>query len=132
VNDPTQRPTNGTDQSPPETSDRFEVAFRAWAANAPATPAHQAGRRIAERLPMRTRFPEIRRLAVAAALVAAIGTALVLRWTGLPGGDDAHPSSDTAPVVPTTGTAATPDGDVLVIDLDPQTPLYLNLSGPGR
>jgi len=132
VNDPTQRPTKGADQSPPETSDRFDAAFRAWAANAPATPAHQAGRRIAGRLPTRTRFPEIRRLAVAAALVAALGTALVLRWVGLPGDDATRPAADHASVIPTTGTAAAPDGDVLVIDLDPQTPLYLNLSGPGR
>lgn len=117
---------------------RFDEALRAWAARPPATPADRAAQRVAERLPGRTttRPAAFRRLAVAASLVAAAGLALVLALVSGPGGpsgpapapDANHPAAD-SPVA--RAVPPSPSGDVLVIDLDPRTTLYLNLNGSG-
>lgn len=122
---PTDHRTTGSEH-------RFDDAFRAWAGRPPATPARQAGRRVADRLPAQSHFQGARRLAVAAALVAAVGAALLLRWTGAPGHDTARSLADVSRATPALGAAAPSGGDVLVIDLDSATTLYLNLDGPHR
>lgn len=132
MNDPTRPRTDDAGRQSAQETGRFDEVFRAWASRPPATPAHRAGRRIAERVPARTRFPEIRRLAVAAALLAVVGLAAVLRWTGAPTEELVGSTQDVASVLPGTGAAVAPGGDVLVIDLDPETPLYLNLAGTDR
>jgi hypothetical protein len=124
--------------------ERFDEALRAWASRPPATPAPQAARRIADRLPERggllrsqrwmgRRTPTIpRRMALAATVVLAAGVALVLGLVLGSNGIDAPPPTGDGPIAAVTTPPPTPPGDVLVIDLDPRTTLYLNLGGPTR
>lgn len=116
----------------------FDDALRRWATRPPRTPAATAARRIEDRLPPRRAFARAhaRRplLAVAAAVVAAIGLAVLLTWggSGTPAGS-ARPGTD-RPLAATTPAAASapsavPSSNVLVIDLDERTTLYLDLDG---
>jgi len=142
-------------QSPhhPETPDeRFDAALRSWGERAPRTTPEEAARRLADRLPERpagwrpgwlraVRFPEglaggapwrggtAGRPALwlaAAALVLALGLGLVLGPLG-PFRDPRLPAEAAAPPA---GVPVAPAGDVLVIELDPQTTLYMTLGGP--
>lgn len=113
-----------------ERLDRFDGALRAWADRPPRTAPDEAARQIGERLPERrqARARPAVRLAVAlaaAALVAAVGVAV---WLG-PAGSELGPA-DRAPdsgAGPPSGVPVAPAGDVLVIELDPETTLYMTL-----
>lgn len=114
--------------------DQFDEALRAWAGRPPRTPPEEAARRIAERLPERRPTglrPAVRfALALAAAVfVVAVGLAV---WLA-PLGPDRRPEVR-APghrSAPPSGVPVAPTGDVLVIELDPETTLYMNLSEGG-
>jgi hypothetical protein len=110
-------------------AERFEDALRRWAARPPVTPAADAARRLEARLAARADRADrpravkarLARLAVAAAAVLAVGLAIVL-------GTDSPDAPDT-PAADVPRGAPAPTGDeVLVIDLDDETTLYMNLA----
>lgn len=110
----------------PAASDRFDRALRTWAERPPRTLPAEAARRIVgelpERLPTaRTRPPVRLWLAVAAAIfVVGVGLTLFL--------GPARGPARGAPTAPPPGVPVSPAGDVLVIELDSETLLYMNLS----
>lgn len=136
---------------PATPEDRFDAALRSWAERPPRTAPEEAARRIAARLRERpaarrpgwlraVRFPE--RLAgrrpwrggtagrpslwlAAAAVVLALGLGLALGPLGP--GREAHPPAEAGG--PPPGVPVAPAGDVLVIELDPETTLYMTLGG---
>lgn len=125
-------------KSPPrdpraEGPDRFDEALRAWAGRPPRIPPEEAARRIAERLPepraAAPRRPGVRpavRLAVAlaaAVFVLAVGLTLFVGPLG-PGRGAESPDAGAAPP---SGVPVAPAGDVLVLELDPETTLYMTL-----
>lgn len=113
-----------------ERLDRFEGALRAWAGRPPRTPPEEAARRVAERLPERRAFrawpirPAV--ALAAAAFVAAVGIAVWLVPSGVENGP--QPTEVGTPSPP--GVPVAPAGDVLVIELDPETTLYMTLGDP--
>jgi hypothetical protein len=107
--------------------DRFDAAFRSWAERPPRTAPEEAARRIASRLPER-RLAERRSLAgrpalwlAAAAVALAAGLALVVSSLG--------PRWERRPPA---GVPLAPAGDVLVIELDHETTLYMTLGAGSR
>jgi hypothetical protein len=109
---------------------RFDAALRSWAAHAPRTEPGEAARRIAPRLPER-RLAGRRSVAgrpglwlAAAALVLAMGLAALLVGPFSPLGDRPPPADGAAPP---PGVPVAPAGDVLVIELDSETTLYMTL-----
>jgi anti-sigma-K factor RskA len=111
--------------------DRFDAAFRSWAERPPRTAPEEAARRLGSRLPER-RLAERRSLAgrpklwlAAAAVALAAGLALVVGSLG-PRWERREPAEAAAPPA---AVPLAPAGDVLVIELDPETTLYLDLSG---
>jgi hypothetical protein len=112
----------------PSTEDRrFEEALRAWAGRPPRTPPEEAARRIAERLPERraAHKPVLRAvvLLAAAVFVLAVGLALFLG----PLGPGRSPEPAGAGATPPAGVPVAPAGDVLVLELDAETTLYMTL-----
>ena len=106
--------------------DRFDAAFRSWAERPPRTPPEEAARRLVPRLPAR-RLAGHRSVAgrpalwlAAAAVVLAVGLTAVLgpRW-------ERRASAEAA--APPAGVPLAPAGDVLVIELDSETTLYMTL-----
>lgn len=139
--DPRHHPEKQTGEGAPPApgADRFDAALRRWAERPPGTPAAEAARRIESRLPPRhrRRGGAVRRipwaaLTAAAVLAAAVGLG-ALFFGGLP--ETAPPASGpavAAPEAPPSPEApAAPGGDVLVIDLDERTTLYMNLAPAG-
>ena len=121
-------------QSPrrPDTPDeRFDAALRSWAERPPRTEPEEAARRLAPRLPERGlagRRPVAGRPALwlaAAAVALAAGLAVFVGSLG-PRWERRAPAEAAAPPA---GVPLAPAGDVLVIELDPETTLYLDLSG---
>lgn len=110
--------------------DRFDEALRRWAARPPRTPAAEAARRIEERLPERSGRTGLawRSLAAAAVLAAAVGLVALLAPSPTEGPSEAGAAPE-APLAVQAPPA--PAGDVLVIDLDERTTLYLNLGTAG-
>lgn len=113
------------------THQELDEALRRWGSRPPATPAAEAARRLEVRL---TKPPPrflgarrgrrtVRRVAIAATLVLAVALGLIL---GRPGADRGAGASPDPP--PAT---APPAPDVLVIDLDDRTTLYMNLARSG-
>jgi len=137
-------PTPGP-SAPPSADERaFDRAFARWAARPPETPASIAARRIEHRLPAPKRPRRLlpiaprsrggRRFALAAAALVAVGLALTLSWALLRTGPPAPFSlPSTPPDKPARAAEALPvrggSDNVLVIDLDARTTLYLNLGG---
>lgn len=119
----------------PETPDeRFDAALRSWAGRAPRTAPEEAARRIAAGLPERLAGRRPWRIGAggrpalwlaAAALVLALGLGLVMGPLG-PSPDLRPPAAAAAPP---PGVPVAPAGDVLVIELDPETTLYMTLGG---
>lgn len=113
--------------------DPFEGALRAWAGRPPRTPPEEAARSIAERLPERRRArprPALRPTLTLAAAVLLVAMGLAV-WLAPLGSDrapgDRPPNTGAAPAY---GVPVAPAGDVLVIELDPETTLYMNLGDP--
>jgi hypothetical protein len=109
--------------------DRFDAAFRSWAERPPRTAPEEAARRLASRLPER-RLAGRRSLAgrpalwlAAAAVALAAGLALVVGSLG-PRWERRAPAEAAAPPA---GVPLAPTGDVLVIELDSETTLYMTL-----
>lgn len=108
---------------------RFEEALRAWGGRPPRTPPEEAARRIAERLPGRRAVrgplarPAVRRVALLAAAVSVLAVGLALYLGPLAPGRAADP----AVTAPPAGVPVAPAGDVLVLELDPETTLYMTL-----
>ena len=105
-----------------EKHDRFDRALREWARRRPQTPATEARRRVLQRI---ERPPEPRALrppwqfALAGlALLVALGAG----WIGLQPTPPAPPATELeAPLL---------DEDVVLLWLDPETPLYLIVATP--
>lgn len=101
--------------------DRFDEAFRAWARRPPRTPARRAAERVVARLDRgRARsalsLPPFRLSAAAAALALAIAAAWFVSRPG---------------PVPNDSVARPPlEEHVVLLWLDPETPLYLTVAPP--
>lgn len=123
------RPETGSSTVHPEASERFDEALRAWAGRPPRTEPAEAARRIAGRLPDRQpvaafRLPLRLVVALAAAVLAlGVGLAVSLAPERAPG-RGVPDAGTTAP----SGASLAPAGDLLVIELDPETTLYMNLN----
>lgn len=126
----TKRPRDsreGSTAGHPQASDRFDRALRAWAERPPRTPPAEAARRIVGELPeqrpaARAR-PTVRLGLAAAAAIFVIGLTVFLGPARGPG--RGGPDAGTAPP---PGVPVSPAGDVLVIELDSETLLYMNLT----
>lgn len=119
------------DRSSPEDR-RFEEALRVWGGRPPRTLPAEAARRIAARLPERRggrgplARPAVRLVALLAAAVSVLAVGLALYLGPLAPGRAADP----ALTAPPAGVPVAPAGDVLVLELDPETTLYMNLGDP--
>jgi hypothetical protein len=116
----------------PSTEDRrFEEALRAWAGRPPRTPPEEAARRIAERLPERRPArgplarPAVRAVVLLAAAVFVLAVGLALFLGPLAPGRSPEPAG--AGAAPPAGVPVAPAGDVLVLELDAETTLYMTL-----
>ena len=99
------------------TQERFDEAFREWAARPPGTKPEIAARRVTDRI--RRHPPRSRRSwLVAAAAVAALaaGSVALLQLASPP---------DSPGPAPVTSRAVDLDTDEVLIWLDPETPLYM-------
>ena len=121
---------------PEAPDDRFDAAFRSWAGRPPRIGPEEAAGRLASRLPerlsdRRSRWVHAgRRPALwlaAAAVLLAVGLAALRVGPFSPLGDRPPPADGAAP---SAAVPLAPAGDVLVIDLDPETTLYMTLGGP--
>lgn len=123
-------PTTPRDRPDREAAGRpFDEALRAWAARPPETPPEEAARRLLGRLPRRRAGASPSRTVAwlaAACLVATLGATLFVLDRGP---EPERPPAGEAPAAAPVPVA--PPGDVLVIELDPETTLYMNL-GTGR
>ena len=112
--------------------DRFDQELRQWGSRPPRRSAQRAAREVRERLETPRRgFTSTASWQAAAAFAAVLAVAVGL-WI-------AHPSEDfgeaTPPMPPVSSVAelapAPLDEGVVLIWLDPETPLYLTLKAPG-
>ena len=97
--------------------ERFDEAFRAWAARPPATPSGVAARRMEDRIRRRRPLTGSRWLVAAAAVAAlAVGSVALLQLGSTP----------ESPVgAPVASRAISLETDEVLIWLDPETPLYM-------
>jgi hypothetical protein len=111
--------------------DAFDAALRSWAERPPRTPPEEAARRLALGLP--ERLPHRRWARSGAALRPALwlAAAAVILALGLAGllGPHLDRQAPAASVDRPAGAPTALGGDLLVIELDPETTLYLELSG---
>lgn len=106
------------------TMDRFDRALRAWADQAPQTPADEAARQVMARMPegrLGGRFTGTQlRLGAAAAGLALL---LIVGWATLP--------ESPVPSFASVELALPPlPEDVVLLWLDNDTPLYLTVASP--
>jgi hypothetical protein len=120
---------------PEAPDDRFDAAFRSWAERPPRTGPEEAAGRLAPRLPerlsdRRSRWVHAARRPAFWLAAAAVLLALSLGLFMEPPGSRWGRRPPAAAAAPPAAVPLAPAGDVLVLDLDPETTLYMTLGGP--
>lgn len=106
----------------------FEERFRRWARRPPRTPAEEAARRVADRLPPRRESPFRAWPGLAAAAVLLLGLAL---WLVL--GPATEPPAQPPVLRAEIDEPVHPaDSNEVLLWLDESTPLYMTFAPPGQ